>query len=485
MWHSLRSRLWLTYAALVVFVLTIVGLGLVLYLLRNPTLDRQAIQRMESVSAILMARLRREDGLPQDPAEQAALLRRAARTLNARLLLLAPDGTVLLDSHQDKYPPLHIPSRLLKRENGLVRDTTGKAWLFASRQLPQTGNWIWALVERPSRLKVVRALFADEFLSLFTRTALLALGLAFLLAYATTRWVAAPLQAMSVSAQALARGEMRSVPIAGPREVQALGHAFNAMSRQVQASRRSQRDFVANVSHDLKTPLTAIQGFAQALLDGTAETPEARRQAAQVIYDEAGRMYRMVLDLLELARFDAGTAKLEISPLDLVALLEHLIQRFSPLAEEKNIRLRFIREDSLPPIPADGDRLTRVFTNLLENALRHTPQGGEVTLRMASRPRLVLVTVEDSGPGIPEEALPHIFERFYQADASRSGRQERGSGLGLSIAYEIVQAHGGGLSAANRPAGGAVFEVRLPLERISGLTTQHGTAPEAGHSSTS
>ena len=465
MWHSLRARLWLTYAALVVFVLTIVGLGLVLYLLRNPALDRQTIQRLEATSAVLIARLRQERGLPRTPPEREAALQRVANALNVRILLLRPDGTVVADSHQQDSAAITIPKRLVGRSTGLVRDTNGKGWLFAARALPQEGGWIWTLAERPSRLKVVRALFADEFLSLFTRTALLALSLAFLLAYAITRWVAAPLQEIAASAEALAQGEMRSVPIEGPSEVQSLGRAFNAMSQQVQASRQSQRDFVANVSHDLKTPLTAIRGFAQALLDGTADTPEARHQAAQVIYDEAGRMYRMVMDLLELARFDAGTAKLKIAPLDMEQLLRRLLERFSPLAEEKAIRLEFIPKGEIPPIFADEDRLTRVFTNLIENALRHTPRQGMVTVILATEGRTVCVDVKDSGPGIPEEALPHIFERFYQVDASRSGRQERGSGLGLSIAYEIIQAHGGQIHAANRPEGGAIFKVRLPAEK--------------------
>ncbi len=479
MWHSLRARLWLTYAALVVFVLIIVGLGLVFYLLRNPALDRQTVQRLEAVSAVLMARLRQENDLPRNPTQWGIVIQRAANTLNVRIVLVKPDGSVLADSHQEDRPALNIPKRLLGRTTGLVRDTMGRGWLFVSRELPQNGGWLWILAERPSRLKVVQALFADEFLSLFTRTALLALGLAFLLAYAITRWVTAPLQEITASAQALADGEMRSVPITGPSEVQSLGRAFNAMSQQVQASRQSQQDFVANVSHDLKTPLTAVRGFAQALLDGTADTPETRHQAAQVIYDEAGRMYRMVMDLLELARFDAGTAKLQIAPFDMAHLLRRLLEHFSPLAEEKDIHLEFVQKGETPFIFGDEDRLARVFTNLIENAVRHTPGEGTVTVVLGNEGRTVRVRVEDTGPGIPAEALPHIFERFYQVDTSRSGRQERGSGLGLSIAYEIVQAHGGKMSAANRPEGGAVFTVRLPLK-----APVNPAAPRGDHPST-
>ncbi len=457
MWHSLRTRLWLTYAGLVLVVLGVIGLGLVLYLLRNPVLDRQTILRLDTAASILERRLASVEA----PARREAL-QRAADAFQARLLLFSPDGRVLMDSAAGEAPALNITPRLLEKRSGVVRAADKSLWLFASRKLP-AGGWLWVAAERPPRLAVLRTLFGDELFALFSRTALIALALSFLLAYAISRWVAAPLQRISASAAALARGEARPVPLDGPREVRILGRAFNEMSRQVQASRQSQRDFLANVSHDLKTPLTSIQGFAQALLDGTAEDPAVRRYAAQVIYDEAGRMHRLVLDLLELARFDAGTARLDLASVDLGALLAHLVQNFTPLSAEKKVRLELVQRDAVPAVRADADRLARVFTNLLDNAIRHTPEGGVVTLRVRAAPEGVLVRVEDGGPGIPEHALPRLFERFYQVDASRSGRGERGTGLGLAIAYEIVQAHGGSLSAANRPEGGAVFEVRLPL----------------------
>jgi len=456
MWHSLRTRLWLTYAGLVLVVLGVLGLGLVLYLLRNPVLDRQTILRLDTAASILERRLASVDA----PARRETL-QRAAEAFQARLLLLAPDGRVLLDSAAGEAAALDIPPRLLEKRSGMVRAADKTLWLFASRKLP-AGGWLWVAAARPPRLAVLRSLFGDELFALFSRTALIALAFSFLLAYAISRWVAAPLQRISAAAAALAHSEARPVPLDGPREVRILGRAFNEMSRQVQASRQSQRDFLANVSHDLKTPLTSIQGFAQALLDGTAEDPAVRRYAAQVIYDEAGRMHRLVLDLLELARFDAGTARLERTSVDVGALLAHLIQNVTPLSAEKNVRLELVQRDTVPQVRADADRLAQAFTNLLDNAIRHTPAGGVVTLRVRAVPQAVLVRIEDTGPGIPEHALPRLFERFYQVDASRAGRKERGTGLGLAIAFEIVQAHGGSLSAANRPEGGAVFEVRLP-----------------------
>src|SRR3990172_6378080 len=143
--------------------------------------------------------------------------------------------------------------------------------------------------------------------------------------------------------------EAKPVKLRGPREVQELAQAFNDMNTRVQTSQKSQREFVANVSHELKTPLTSVQGFAQAILDGTAGTPEAQKQAAQVIYDESGRLHRMVLDLLALARLDAGTLDLQRAPVDLTALLNSIAEKFAPQARNANVDIH-VETNPLPPI---------------------------------------------------------------------------------------------------------------------------------------
>ncbi len=153
--------------------------------------------------------------------------------------------------------------------------------------------------------------------------------------------------------------------------------------RAVHASQQSQRDFVANVSHELKTPLTSVQGFAQAILDGTAETPEAQQQAAQVIYDEAGRMHRLVLDLLDLARLDGGTADLRRERVSLTVLLQAVIERLTPQSVQAGVSL-VDQVPDLPDVIGDGDRLSQVFNNLVDNAIKHTPAGGEVALSAKS-----------------------------------------------------------------------------------------------------
>jgi two-component system sensor histidine kinase ResE len=215
----------------------------------------------------------------------------------------------------------------------------------------------------------------------------------------------------------------------------------------------------------LKTPLTSVQGFAQAILDGTADSTEARQQAAQVIYDESGRMHRLVLDLLDLARLDAGTADITMLPVNMSALLNAVQEKFIPQSQKAGVEIKVETTANLPNLTADGDRLAQVFTNLVDNALKFTPKGGVITIRanvLDSRKEM-LISVSDTGIGIPPEAQALIFNRFYQADSSRRGGKKHGAGLGLAIAHDIVQAHGGKISVRSRLGEGTSFDVFLPL----------------------
>ena len=459
MFSSLRSRLWLSYALLIVTALTTVTIVLFISLLQNPLLYRQTLERLRVVQSVIMER---NAGQPLVTAAA-----QAAQTFNVRVLVYSQDKQILLDTDSGKSVPLPFPEkRILSRNAALARDESGAVWLFSREKLPD--NTFLVIASPRPRISVVN-LFTDDFLPVIFQSGLIALVLSLFVAFIFSRWIADPLQKVVIAARApwlsVPSAQAKPVEVRGPHEVQELTRAFNSMVARVQASQKSQREFVANVSHELKTPLTSIQGFSQAILDGTADTPDQQTQAAQVIYDESARMHRMVLDLLDLARLDAGTADITMTSVHIPALLNAVAEKFFPQSQKAHVNIKVKVEENLPAVLADGDRLSQVFTNLVDNALKFTPQGGSIRLQAALVKGELLVSVMDNGAGMSPEIQEHIFERFYQADTSRKGGEKHGAGLGLAIAREIVQAHNGRISVRSRLGEGTAFEVYLPLAK--------------------
>jgi signal transduction histidine kinase len=277
-----------------------------------------------------------------------------------------------------------------------------------------------------------------------------------------TRWITSPLQKVTGAAQALSKGKMNAIKPEGPSEIQALAKSFNDMGSKVTASQRSQRDFVANVSHELRTPLTSIQGFAQAITDGTASESEDIHRAAEVISTEAARMQRLVDDLLELTKLDAGGIPLHMQPIDISGLVGDVAKKMTPLAEGAHIKLNEKFAEKMV-VNGDYDKLTQVFNNLVDNAIKYTAPNGQVQITCAREKGFAKITVSDSGAGIPHGEINRIFERFYRVDKSRKVEKSKGSGLGLSIAKQIVQAHQGSIEVKSELGKGSQFIVRLPL----------------------
>ena len=450
MFSSLRARLWLSYAFLIVTALAVVTIVLILFLLRNPFLYRQEFVRLNAANEVLAGQI--------NPAGEVDSI---AKTFNIRMLLFNAKGSLLVDSGEG-LPELALPARtFIPRGLPAVRDLSGRIWLYSLKRLSD-GNWLMAAAQRPKAAPAI-AVLTDELSAPLLEGGLIALLLSLVLAFVIARWVADPLQRVIAAARTIPQDAIQPVSESGPHEVRELMRAFNAMLARVKSSQNSQRDFVANVSHELKTPLTSIQGFAQAIMDGTADTPEAKHMAAEVIYNEAGRMHRLALDLLDLARLEAGTADLKMSAVDMAALLIGVKEKFSPLATKGGVKLNLTLPDVLPILMGDGDRLAQVFTNLVDNALKFTPHGGTVTIWPICVKGEMQVSVTDTGKGIPTEALPHIFDRFYQADTSRTGGDKHGAGLGLAIVQEIVIDHGGRITVRSAQGRGTGFIVHLPL----------------------
>jgi two-component system OmpR family sensor kinase/two-component system sensor histidine kinase BaeS len=331
---------------------------------------------------------------------------------------------------------------------------------------------------------------AQSFLGQFNRSLWLAGciagGLGLLLGLTMARSLSAPLGRLATAARRISQGDLsQRVPVKGSNEIADLSHAFNDMAAGLQQAETLRRNMVADIAHELRTPLTVIQGNLQAILD---EVYPLEKAEIATVYDETLILSRLVDDLRELAQAEAGQLSLKLQAVNLTDLLERTVILFAEPAQSKNINLQVSLPATLPPVPADPDRIRQVLQNLLANALRHTPEGGSIIIAAqeveGSRgageqgndysPLLlrspaplhpmpyVKISVLDTGSGLTAEELPHVFNRFWRADRARS-REQGGSGLGLAIAKQLVEAHAGQIGVESEPGQGSRFWFTLPL----------------------
>ena len=290
--------------------------------------------------------------------------------------------------------------------------------------------------------------------------ALIGGGLALVLALFLAYRLLAPIQQLTQAAENLSQGDLsQRVQVSGRDELARLGETFNSMAAGLQRAGEVRRSMTADIAHELRTPLSVQRANLEALQDGVYPLTS---EQLQPILEQNLMLTRLVDDLRALAMAEAGQLTLERLPTNLEALAVRMLERFSAQADAAGVGLSLDAPTHLPNINIDPGRVEQIITNLLSNALRFTPAGGQIKLGVREQAATLVLTVQDSGPGIPPEALPHVFERFYRADRSRS-RAEGGSGLGLAIARQFAVAHGGTLTAANHPEGGAGFTLSLPL----------------------
>jgi signal transduction histidine kinase len=491
MLKTLRARLIAGYIVVVVLSLVLAG-GVFILLVQR--VESDAVYRSLATNGnLLMPQIR--DALRGDNrARVIATLKTEVTRTRLRVLVLGPAGRVLNDTAPAADDATGRVIRLLPDaaagtapEQGTFLDPGNGRWNYiimapprqAPPDPPPPGSTdaetlaqtplTWVLAQRPPQLGEVWSGVGRQLLLAGALALLVALVLAALLA----RSVAQPVDRLSRAADEIARGNYAyQVPVDGTSELAHLAERFNAMAAEVRAAHQMERDFLANVSHDLKTPLTTIQGFSQAILDRAVQGPEGTESAARLINTEARRMTRMVSDLLDLARLESGQTPLERTPIDPSGLLHQAAATVQLQAQEARVALQ-VESAPLPVIQADPDRLRRALINLVDNALRHTPPGGSVTLRGDVIPQAVILSVRDTGQGIPPDDLPHVFERFYQVDKSRS-QAGNNSGLGLAIVQQIVQAHEGTISVQSQIGVGTEFRITLPVDRALPGPTRRG-----------
>ncbi len=279
---------------------------------------------------------------------------------------------------------------------------------------------------------------------------------------ALSRLIVAPLREMTSASRRIAEGNYdKRVRVSSADELGALGESFNQMAAQLEHTESMRRQLIGDVSHELRTPLTAIKGSMEGLMDGVLP---ATAETYQQIHAEADRLSRLVDDLQELSRVEARAYSLDIRDVDLSSLVATTLKRLTPNARAKRISLTSNLPRELPRLRADVDRLGQVLTNLAANAIQYTPEGGAVTISALVRQNEVEVSVADTGIGVPPEHLNNIFTRFYRVDKSRSRAAGGGSGIGLTIARHLIEAHGGKIWAESEGEGkGSRFVFTLPL----------------------
>ena len=288
---------------------------------------------------------------------------------------------------------------------------------------------------------------------------LVAFAAALLLAGVLTRSIVAPVRRLTQAAQAVEAGNLDArAPVQGHDEIAELAHSFNTMSASLQRAEQARRAQTADIAHELRNPLSVLQGMLEALADGVYEpTPDNIEPAL----DQVRTLNRLVGDLRTLALADAGELHLKRQSVDMVALLEHAAEAYREVLAEHGLTLDFTPAPHPLTVHADYERLTQVVGNILSNATRYVPAGGRVQIAAQAAQNGVEVAIADNGPGVPDADLPHIFARFWRGDPSRS-RATGGSGLGLAIARHIIIAHGGRIWTAPTPGGGLTVAFWLP-----------------------
>ena len=393
-----------------------------------------------------------------DKREFQENLERAGRITGSRIIVYDSGGAVVADSHAALA--VNLPARGPREKSAQRRGGGGFPVRYGDDEVGSfTVNTIAAGPGDPGIVEPAAARISTRVNRSLLWAGIGAAALGTLLVWLLSRRTLAPLQDLGEAARRLGRGDLsQRADTSGPREIQQLAHSFNVMATELEEAERHRRNLTADIAHELRTPLSNIQGYLEAMRDGLVQPTQ---ETVDTIHGQAIQLSRLVEDLRLLALVESGDLRLQLSPVGMEQLLQSAAEAVRPRAEAKGVLLTVDMEEALPDMQLDATRISQVVGILLENAITHAPEGGEVSLSARAVGGHVEVAVADNGPGIAPEDLPRLFDRFYRADQSRS-RETGGSGLGLTIARRLAEAHRGTIEVSSEPGRGSRFTVRLP-----------------------
>jgi len=398
-----------------------------------------------------------------------------------RLILLNGQRVVMYDSGSTDTLGTQIPVVASRRVTGALEASAtldGQPYIASATAMLKRNPLFASYVVLAEPQSEVASSAASELAPRLLEAGGAALVLAMLLILLVSRTLTGPLTQLASAAEDIAAGNYsRRVSIKGQDEIGLLGSAFNRMAEAVERARRVQRDFLANVSHELKTPLTSLIGFSQALVDGSLLSEAERTRAATIVHEESERVLRMAQELLDLARVEAGSISMHITAVDRGAMLQQELEVVRPRADARHLALQLNVPDDIPPVAADPERLHQVLDNLLDNAVKYTPDGSAIGV-VARLSGGAVEAVVSNPVGLHRPDPDRIFDRFYRADPSRSAAAG-GVGLGLAISRELAGAMHGRLSADFDEAGNLRMHLVLPQSRTQKLTVSEERRPEA------
>ena len=484
---SIRSKLMVTFVAIILLVAVIMGV------LQYRLLEGYFRQAVASQLAAFGPRIQTLIEAVNIPAADNVLVRQlasaAAAITQSRAVVTDARGYVLIDTAEGalltgETLPTTLLSRVLKgRIEVFDFPTAGPDAIALALPWISGARITGALLLVRSVRAAARQITAD-ISGVVLRAALLASAVGAIVAYFLSLTITGPLQKMAQAARAISKGSFKEkVDVESTDELGDLAQAMNSMSDEISALIDSltkekeklsaliveRTNMVSDISHDLRTPVTSIRGFVEALRDGIIKDEAERAHTLDIIHEESERLARLVDDLFYLARLESNEAPVEMTEVDLVALARRAVETVTPLAMDKELGITVATDDTVTPlgqlkVVGSPDRLTRAVLNLLDNAIKYSPRGAEVKTTLRVDGDNAVLSVTDQGPGIPDDEIPRLFERFYRADKARS-RAKPGAGLGLSIAKLIAEQHGGSVRVESEVGRGSTFSILLPLAK--------------------